>query len=71
MAIHTGNILCSLVNNIQQKMGSQPRNIAEQKQYHDFLDNMNEERSRRNALGKMKDFQEGKKVRKILLSVLL
>lgn len=47
-------------------MGSQPRNIAEQKQYHDFLDNMNEERSRRNALGKMKDFQEGKKVRKLL-----
>lgn len=47
-------------------MGSQPRNIAEQKQYHDFLDNMNEERSRKNALGKMKDFQEGKKVRKLL-----
>lgn len=49
-------------------MGSQPRNIAEQKQYHDFLDNMNEERSRKNALGKMKDFQEGKKVRKLLLN---
>nr|XP_034328845.1 uncharacterized protein LOC105318289 isoform X31 [Crassostrea gigas] len=53
---HLGNSDVSL-----QKMGSQPRNIAEQKQYHDFLDNMNEERSRKNALGKMKDFQEGKK----------
>lgn len=59
-------IQCSLWYDIQQKMGSQPRNIAEQKQYHDFLDNMNEERSRKNALGKMKDFQEGKKVRKLL-----
>ena len=43
-------------------MGSHPRNLSEQKQYHDFLDTMNEERSRRNALGKMKDYQEGKKV---------
>lgn len=43
-------------------MGSQPRNFVEQRQYHDYLDVMNEERFRRNALGKMKDFQEGKKV---------
>lgn len=47
-------------------MGSQPRNLTEQKQYHDFLDTMNEERSRRNALGKMKDYQEGKKVSTIV-----
>ncbi|XP_078334498.1 uncharacterized protein LOC111112620 [Crassostrea virginica] len=53
---HLGNSDVSL-----QKMGSQPRNLTEQKQYHDFLDTMNEERSRRNALGKMKDYQEGKK----------
>ncbi|XP_055996517.1 uncharacterized protein LOC125645670 isoform X26 [Ostrea edulis] len=53
---HLGNSDVSL-----QKMGSQPRNFVEQRQYHDYLDVMNEERFRRNALGKMKDFQEGKK----------
>ncbi|XP_062614889.1 uncharacterized protein LOC134276635 isoform X27 [Saccostrea cucullata] len=53
---HLGNSDVSL-----QKMGSQPRNISEQRQYHNFLDNMTEERYRRNALGKMKDYQEGQR----------
>ncbi|KAK3105877.1 hypothetical protein FSP39_007702, partial [Pinctada imbricata] len=52
---HLGNSDVSL-----QKMNYQPFQKSEQKAYHDTLDFMSDERHRRQKLGKLKEYQEGR-----------